>query len=37
VPAVVDLLLPTEALVPLVGVVLGYARAAPDGASGNSR
>lgn len=34
VPAVVDLLLPTEALVPLVGVVLGYRALLSDGASG---
>jgi len=37
VPAVVDLLLPTEALVPPVGVVLGYRALLSDGASGNSR
>ena len=34
VPAVVDLLLPTEALVPLVAVVLGYRALLTDAASG---
>lgn len=34
VPAVVDLLLPTEALVPLAAVVLGYRALLTDGASG---
>ncbi|QAU14138.1 copper ABC transporter permease [Halorubrum sp. BOL3-1] len=34
VPAVVDLLLPTEALVPLAAVVLGYRALLADGASG---
>jgi len=34
VPAIVDLLLPTEALVPLAAVVLGYRSLLADGASG---
>lgn len=37
VPAVVDLLLPTEALVPLVGWCWGTARCSPTARAGNSR